>query len=118
MTKKLLTGKKISAILSGRTLSDEHKASISKSLKGKNVSPETRDRLVNRLLNKHHNRYEWILIDPQNKMIRTMHLRSLCAELNLCYSSFRYKAQQGNSLPIKRGLSAGWTVFAIRKLKF
>lgn len=117
MTKKISTGEKISIALTGRSLSEKHKSSISRSLKGKAASEETRNRLHSHVLNHHHNRYEWILIDPQNKMIRTKHLRKLCVELNLCYSSFRYKAQQGNSLPIKRGLSAGWTVFATRKLK-
>jgi hypothetical protein len=64
----------------------------------------------------HHRRYEWILISPANEMIRTKVAVQFCKERELSYSSLRYKAQQNDCTPIKRGQSKGWIVFATRKI--
>lgn len=98
-----------------RRLSQAHKDSIKKSMIGKKCSPRARSALLKYLEERHHNRYEWILINPDGLLTRTKSMREFCQLNDLNYSSLRYKAQTGDSRPITRGPSKGWTVFAIKK---
>jgi hypothetical protein len=108
---------KLSKSLSGRKLSDSHREAIGKAATGRKMTEQNKDKLSQRLKNNHHKRYEWILIDPSNTMIRTTKMLDFCAERGLAYSALRYKAQKGDSLPVRSGPSAGWIVFAIKILK-
>ena len=107
----------ISKALKGRKLSTDHKKNISESLRSKPKANKNVKSIAFRLLNNHHNRYEWLLINPQNKLVRTSELIHFCTTHELSYSAFRCKAQKGDSRPISRGASKGWTVFAVKKSK-
>jgi len=98
-----------------RSLSGAHKEAIKKSMTGKKSSAASRAALIKYLEERHHNRYEWILINPAGVLTRTNAMRAFCQLNGLNYSSLRYKAQTGDSRPITRGLSKGWTVFAVKK---
>lgn len=105
---------KISAALTGRCLSAEHRAAISASTVGRRQSPAAAAAVADRLKNRHHRRYEWFLINPQNELVRTDRLREFCQLHGLSYSTFRHKAKTGDSLPVRSGPNTGWTVFAVK----
>lgn len=111
-----MKNEKLSKSLTGRRLSSEHRRNISASLIGKKRA-RPNNGLRCRLMENHHNRYEWILINPSNEIVRTKELANFCKELDLNYSSMRCKAQKGDSRPISRGKSKGWTVFAVKTAK-
>jgi hypothetical protein len=100
-----------------KKLSDAHKKAISQSMTGKKIPETTREAVKTRLKEKHHNRYEWILINPKGEIVRTSELREFCKRNRLSYSILRHKFQEGDSRPVLRGPSRGWIVFSAKKIK-
>ena len=47
----------------------------------------------------------------------TQRLREFCEQNMLSYSAFRRAHAVGSGCPISRGASAGWIVFAVKRLK-
>jgi hypothetical protein len=104
-------------IMQKKKLSDQHKMSIKNALLGRKMPDSTKEAVIRRLKDNHHNRYEWILINPKGEIVRTKSMRSFCHDNGLSYSSLRYKLQIGDSRPILRGPSAGWVVFSAKRIK-
>lgn len=103
-----------SAAQQGKKLSTAHRAAISAACQGRPASLTQRESARRRALSANPKRCEWILIDPDNKLIRTCHMLDFCTQHALAYSALRSKAQRGDSAPVRSGPSRGWSVFAVR----
>lgn len=99
-------------------MTPEHKAAISKSKIGKTLSVDTKKRMSeSRFAYIQSKSCEWILISPQNEIKRAKSLKYFCATLKLSYSAFRKKSINGDSRPIERGPSKGWSLYGKSKAK-
>lgn len=58
----------------------------------------------------------WILLSPENKIIRTNAMSEFCAGLGLNYFSLRNRAQFNDQRPITRGPSKGWSVLGCKPM--
>lgn len=108
---------KISAALKDKPKSASHRATIAAAMRGRKPSQAAADANREYLSHSHHRRCEWILITPSNEIIRTQRLREFCEQNMLSYSAFRRAHAVGSGCPISRGASAGWIVFAVKRLK-
>ena len=92
------TRSKQSAAKTGTIRSEESKRKQGASISGAN----------------HHAAKTWILLSPENKIIRTNAMSEFCAGLGLNYFSLRNRAQFNDQRPINRGPSKGWSVLGCK----
>ena len=99
----------------GRIVSDETRAKQSDTRKGMKRSEASKQRQGASISGaKHHAAKTWILLSPQNEIIRTTAMNEFCAARGLNYFSLRNRAQFNDQRPITRGASIGWSVLGCK----
>jgi hypothetical protein len=93
-----ITREKMAMAKRGIKRSEESKCKQSRSMLGAN----------------HHAAKTWILLSPDDKLIRTNAMSQFCKERNINYFSLRNKAQMKDQRAITRGTAKGWCVLSCK----
>ena len=95
----------------GRVFSEETLAKMSVSKTGVKRSEESRKKQGDSIRGENnHNARCWVLLTPDNQIIRVLNMTEFCEQNNLNYFSLRNRAYFKDRRPISRGPSKGWSV--------
>jgi len=95
----------------GRVVTAETRAKQSAAKKGIKRSEESRKKQSESTRGeKHHAARCWVLLTPQNEIIRVMNMTEFCEQNGLNYFSLRNRAYHKDQRPVSRGSSKGWSV--------
>jgi hypothetical protein len=99
----------------GRIMTAGTRAKISASKLGIKRPDWVRQKLSNaKKGDKHPKAKTWVLLSPNDEIIRTNAMSEFCKERGLNYYSLRNRAQFNDQRPISRGDSKGWCVLACK----
>lgn len=95
----------------GREVSNETRAKQSSSKTGIKRTEESRKKQGDSIRGENnHNARCWVLLTPNNEIIRVMNMTEFCEQNGLNYFSLRNRAYHKDQRPISRGPSKGWSV--------
>lgn len=94
-----------------RVFSEDTLAKMSAAKRGKKRSSESRKKQSESTRGeKHYAARCWVLLTPQNKILRIMNMNEFCEQNGLNYFSLRNRAYHKDIRPVSRGPSKGWSV--------
>jgi len=95
----------------GRVVTAETRAKQSAAKKGVKRSEESRKKQSESTRGeKHHAARCWVLLTPENEILRVMNMTEFCEQNGLNYFSLRNRAYHKDQRPVSRGPSKGWSV--------
>lgn len=95
----------------GRVVTNATREKMSIAKKGIKRSEESRKKQSESTRGeKHHAARCWVLLTPQNEIIRVMNMTEFCEQNGLNYFSLRNRAYHKDQRPVSRGPSKGWSV--------
>ena len=95
----------------GRTFSDETLARMSAAKSGVKRSDESRKKQSEAVSGENNHRARcWVLLTPENEILRIMNMIECCEQNGLNYFSLRNRAYHKDQRPVSRGPSKGWSV--------
>lgn len=94
-----------------QVFSEAHRAKLADAKRGVKRSEESRKKQSDSIRGeKHHAARCWVLLTPENEILRIMNMTEFCEQNGLNYFSLRNRAYHKDQRPVSRGPSKGWSV--------